>query len=848
MCGHRPDRKQANFLSAFFGPLSFRMRWLATSAISFFLPHAAHANDAIATAPAQGNLNERLVHALTLLDRHELTALAVTFGLIAFAVTTSISLLRTRARAEDNARRAQNELTTLRAEIDRARALLFSEPQVVISWPAGEHRAHIAGDTTILAGDQGSKQILAFGTWLAPEPALTLDRAVDALRNTGESFSMHLTTRNGRAIEAIGRAIGGQAVVRLRELTALKREIADLAHNYKSAASEVEALRSFLAQLPVPAWARRKDGSLSYVNAAYVRALDARDENDVLTRAASLLDSEDQQAMDRALAERAQYHERVPIVVSGDRRMFDVYANAANDGSVALAVDISEATQLKNELRRMAQAHRRSLDQLVTAVAIFDDKKRLAFHNEAYRRLWDLDPAFLDNAPDDSAILDHLRAARKLPEEQDFRAWKQRLHEAYRAIEPHENIWHLPDGRTLRVITTPNPEGGVTYLFENVTERLDLERRFDSLMHVQRETLDNLAEAVAVFGSNGRIELHNPAFVRMWNLREDDLDERPHIDTIIAACLPLCPDEQVWQALRAPIISIEQRGSVTQRIERRDGGVVDCTTMPLPDGATLLAFHDITDSVHIERALRERNEALETAGQMKVNFVHHVSYELRSPLTTIIGFAHFLDDPATGPLNDKQRDYLSYITVSTNALLAIINNILDLATIDAGAMTLNVGTVDIEKSIRDAAEGIQDRLVNNHITLKVEIQPGIGAFQADERRIVQVLYNLLANAAGFSPSGSTIIVSASRDTDHVRYAIKDSGPGIPADMKDKVFDWFESHANGSQHRGAGLGLSLVRSFVELHGGRVQVDSEPGQGTTVTCIFPAQSALQRNAAE
>src|SRR5205807_6077237 len=162
-----------------------------------------------------------------------------------------------------------------------------------------------------------------------------------------------------------------------------------------------------------------------------------------------------------------------------------------------------------------------------------------------------------------------------------------------------------------------------------------------------------------------------------------------------------------------------------------------------PDGATLVTFQDMTDTVNVERALRERNEALEEADEIKIDFVHHVSYELRSPLTNIIGFAHFLGDQAPGPLTEKQRAYLGYITTSTNALLAIINNILDLSTIDAGPMTLNLGLVDIRKTIEAAAEGIQDRLATDRIQLNVDVDANIGNFVGDERRVVQVLYNLL---------------------------------------------------------------------------------------------------------
>jgi signal transduction histidine kinase len=255
----------------------------------------------------------------------------------------------------------------------------------------------------------------------------------------------------------------------------------------------------------------------------------------------------------------------------------------------------------------------------------------------------------------------------------------------------------------------------------------------------------------------------------------------------------------------------------------------------------------VTDSVNVERVLREKNEALEQADEIKINFVHHVSYELRSPLTNIIGFAHFLGDPATGPLTEKQREYLGYITTSTNALLAIINNILDLATIDAGAMTLNLTAVDVRATMDAAAEGVQDRLVQGGLSLKIEAVPDIGSFIADEWRVRQTLYNLLANAIGFSPDGETITLSAQRLNGAVVFSVTDHGPGIPADVKDKVWDWFETNSLGSRHRGTGLGLSLVRSFVELHGGTVTLDSAVGRGTTVTCIFPLGQAAERSAA-
>ena len=461
-----------------------------------------------------------------------------------------------------------------------------------------------------------------------------------------------------------------------------------------------------------------------FVNPAYARAVEAKDAADAGARGLELLDRAAREEASRARAAGKAYTGRVPAIVAGSRRNFDVLDVPTRKGSAGLAVD---ATEDRSHARRAEAADRRASPHArpaATGVAIFGADHKLTFYNTAYRSLWELDAGFLDQTPTDSAVLDQLRTARKLPEEQDFRQWKAGLHEAYRATEPKTHVWHLPDGRTMRVVTTPNPQGGVTYLFDDTTERLDLERRYDALIRVQGETLDNLAEAVAVFGSDGRLRLHNPGVRAHVEARQQRAGRAaahrsrdrlvPRAATATTRCGRSCAPPPPRSTSAAPS---------TGRLERRDGSVVDLATLPLPDGATLVTFQDVTDTVNVERALRERNEALEAADALKVDFVHHVSYELRSPLTNIIGFAHFLGDPSVGPLTEKQREYLGYLTSSTNALLAIINDILDLATIDAGAMTLNLGTVDIRKAMEAAAEGIRDRLVKDGLTLEHRGRP-----------------------------------------------------------------------------------------------------------------------------
>ncbi|HEY7458458.1 MAG TPA: PAS-domain containing protein [Xanthobacteraceae bacterium] len=802
-----------------------------------------------ASPASAATMLERILTDIVSLRQHDLMTLALLVGVLVFAATTSIVLVRTRMVQATRLTVAQTEIAALRDEADRALALLLAEPQLVVVWRGGRTDPAILGDPAAITGTAQPLRVLAFGSWLDAARAYAIEHAVDALRRRGEPFSLVLNTKSGRHVEAEGRPIGGAAVLRLRDVTGAKLEHAVLAERHRRLERELEALRLLLESAPAPIWLRNADGSLSFANRAYASAVEAADPSDAVERGVELLDSAAREEAARVRAEGGIFAKRVPAVVAGARRLLDVYEVGGERGAAGIGIDASDAERLRSELARAIAAHRRTLDQLATAVVIFGSDERLVFHNEAYRKLFGLDAAFLEERPTDSAILDRLRASRQLPEQADFRAWKAQLHEAYRAPEPREHWWHLPGGRTLRVVTTANPEGGVAYLFDDITERIELESRFNAMIRTQGETLDALTEAVAVFGSDGRLKLFNRAFVDLWGLSARTLAEQPHIEAIGDWCRPyLGGSAEPWKAIQLAVTGLGRRQPVERRIERADARVLDCTAVPLPDGGTLVTFRDVSDSVRVERALIERNEALEAADSLKNAFVGHVSYELRSPLTTIIGFAQLLDDPLIGPLNEKQREYVRHITDSSASLLAIINDILDLATIDAGAMQLELGEVDVRAAVEAAAEGVRTRLVERSIRLDLKVPANIGSFVADEKRVRQVLFNLLSNAVGFSPYGEKVTVSAERTRDAIVFRIADRGPGIPHDLQERVFGRFESHPLGSQHRGAGLGLAIVRSLMVLHGGSITIDSQPGMGTVAVCMFPIHAAVGSQAAE
>jgi signal transduction histidine kinase len=779
-----------------------------------------------------------LVGLVQTFDLHQATSLSVLMGLLAVSTMTALVHVRERRRWSARERALLNEMASLRGASDRVELLMGSERQILVSWSGRDGEPRFDGDPTIAGDGATVKRILAFGSWLAPADAAAVESALEQLRQRGESFRLTARTLTRSYVEIEGRTIGGRAILRLRDVTGDRSDLLRARSELSAAQADLGAMTMLLDTVAHPLWIRDGSDRLVWANEAYLQAIEATSIEDAASRSLELLDQATRDEARRQCAGGRTFDTRVATVMAGQRRVLDVAERPTSGGRAGIAVDVSELEAVRSDLQRQMDAHVRTLDQLPTAVAIFDASQHLVFHNAAYQSLWGLEQAFLDSHPTDGEVLDRLRSSRKLPEQADFRVWKADFLSSYHAVEPRETWWHLPDRRTLRVVMNPNPKGGVTYLFDDVSERVHLESQVTALTRVQSETLDTLKEGVAVFGTDGRLKLHNRAFAEMWQLATDTLAAHPHIDVVIRTCRLLAPQDEPWVDIRGAVAGLpDMRMGLTCRMDRRDGSAIDCTAQPLPDGATLLTFSDVTASVSVERVLIERNEVLERASRLRDDFVHHVSYELRSPLTNIIGFTQLLGDETVGALNPRQREYAGHIMRSSAALLAILNDILDLASIDTGSLELVPEIVDIRSTIEAALRGLEDRLAESSLQIVIDAPEDIGSFVADGKRVRQILFNLLSNAVGFSSPGQTIQVIARKTDDEVVFEVKDQGRGIPPEVKARVFDRFESHTLGTRHRGVGLGLSIVRSFVELHGGRVELLSIPGTGTTVTCVFP-----------
>ncbi|MEI9887836.1 MAG: ATP-binding protein [Rhizomicrobium sp.] len=730
---------------------------------------------------------------------------AVTTGAVALAIAAGLWALAEQSRTGKLRRALRQSGARTRAAVGERDALLSAGREALIVWGRD-------GATPMSYG--GAEAML--DACLAGAEATEVSQALDDLSDRGAAFALTAHDKEARAFTLRGRAVGGMAAVWIEaEAIAVAKQGLDF--------------RAILDALPVPVWLRDKTLSLVWGNRSFLGATGAKDAESAAAGQMAL----DRTERDLAATARNQgvaYEARRFAVVGGHRRALaftETPLDAAGSGGVVgSAIDVTDVAAAEAKLQQHVDAHADTLDKLATAVAIYGRDQKLTFYNRAFARLFDLAETWLDSHPSDGDVLDRLREGRKLPEQRDYQAWKRErlgLYETQREY-PSEELWHVPGGKTLRVVAQPHPFGGLTFLYEDVTEKLALESAFNTQIKVQSATLDTLSEAVAVFGPDGKLKLHNAAFLKVWELTPKDLQGEPHIRSIAAACADKFGDEAVWERLIQSVVS----GAPTRRdwgeIERNDRTILSLALSPLPDGATLVTFADVTDRFRIESALRERNDALEAADHLKSEFIKHVSYELRTPLNTILGFAEHLASGIPGELNRAQTGYVQDIVSGSHTLKDLINNILDLSLIESGALRLELERIDLSALLAGVAATARDMAAKVGLELKVDCAEDVGQFLGDERRIQQVVFNLLSNAFKYTPSGGTITLSGAIVGEDVQIAVADTGPGLAPEVKAQAFERFASKNRSGQRAGAGLGLALVNRFVELHDGWVEIES------------------------
>mgnify|MGYP003393212684 CR=1 FL=1 len=685
------------------------------------------------------------------------------------------------------------------------------------------------------------------------------------LQQTGKSFSLALhLDDSGKILEVRGVRYPAQGTPHFNILLARDAAATDVtaaAHEdqTKTDQHKVQSLLHMLDALTIPLWLRDHELNLAWCNSAFARWRDQPREK-ILAEHQELMPPQAGRADIKNLARQAldagKGQERRHMVIDGQRRLiecaeFSVKDIDADYATIGIAHDVTVIEETETELQRHIAAHHEVLENLGAPIAIYGPDQRLEFYNRAYLRLWEADENFLQTKPNLGDILEDLRTRRRAPEQVDFQRYKRERKALFTSLlEPREDMLHLPDGTTLRVVTVPHPFGGLMFMHEDVTGRLALESSYNTLMAVQRETLDNLAEGIAVFGPNGKLQLFNPVFARIWSLPEEFLQAEPHINELVERIKDWAPSDQWAEFRRDMIAHALERVPRTGRMQRTGGTIIAFHTVPLPDGAILNSYVDITDSIKVEQALRETNAALATADRLKSEFVANVSYQLRTPLNTIMGFAEILANQYFGTLNERQLEYARTMMESSKRLKLLIDDVIDLAMVDAGRMVINRREVAITPLLQSVTDMMGEWARQQSLELVIDAEQNIGSFEVDEKRVKQVLFNLISNAIQYTPPEGRITLQARRTRDWINLSVIDNGIGIPQQDQDRIWNKFERTNVQSRQSGVGLGLALVKSFIELHDGRIKIVSRINQGTQITCMIPVRrhEAQERIAAE
>ncbi len=678
-----------------------------------------------------------------------------------------------------------------------------------------------------------------------------LTAAVRRTQKTGAPFRQVITPAGSRRSLSLRGHLadpqvspGGAALVWVFDFSESEGELVQLREEAARARSDFGALVGLIEAAPMPMWFRDRQGRLRLVNRAYVEAVQGESAETVVAAGAELVEPVDGLTAAQVALQAAGRHlpiERmVAATIGGQRRTLKVSdLPLGEDGIAGYAIDVEDMEELARSFRAFRDAQRSMLDQLSAGVAQFDASRQLVFANQPFQRIFALKPTVLIDPPPFERLLDMARDAGRVPELRDFPAWRRERAGWFRQNSTQEEAWALADSTHLRVVAQPMPDGGLMLIVEDQTEQLRLSASRDTLLRTRTATFDSLFESLGVFAPDGKMQLWNRRFAQDWGLDADFLDTHPKIDLLLerigARLQRPAQARQVGDVIRAATLDRQQKGG---RVVLADGRTLEFAGVPLPDGNGLLTVLDITDSQKAEAALRERNAALLEADAVKTRFLANMSYEFRTPLTSIGGFAELLDLGIGGDLNEQGHEYVAAILTSVQRLGEQIETVLDLSQSEAGLLPLAHEEIELMPFVTKLVEERAHAIREAGLTLDLRGDRGAGRVQGDRRRLSRAIGHLVDNAIAATPRGGRILVDLTPTRQGPRIVISDNGPGMDAATLARAMEGLKPAADGSGfERRQGLGLPLARQLIEAHGGTFELLSEPGQGTAAIVTLP-----------
>lgn len=647
--------------------------------------------------------------------------------------------------------------------------------------------------------------------------------AFSSLHKQSKPLSIDITTHHGnRNFRLTARRFRGKSsrvIVVLQDISKQEDEKAALRLECRLLTSTVNTYKSLFDHFPTPLWIRQ-DHEILYFNPACAKIFKASTYESLQNSKNAISTQDLLQLIDDSRAP-------APVILQGNRHLFSFQESKIENGLIlGYGTDQTRIIEKEKEIDNHMASYKEVLETLSAGVAIYDANQNLSYFNQAYCRMFGFDEKWLTNTPSLSSVLDNLRARRLLPEQAEYHLFKtEQLNRLQALMQPMEALNHLPDGRVIREILSPHPIGGSFFIFEDLSDKISLEQKYNTQLAVQRATLDNLFEGVAVFRSDHRLQFTNSAFLKIWNISPDTLKQGMHLSEVAELARDLITPAEEWPRYKNRVMQIITDRIPKQRlITRKDGIIIAFSYIPLPDGSHLMSYHDVTDKLALEKAYKEKAQAQLKSDRLKSDFISNISYEMRAPLNTIIGYTDLLINTSKN-LEDAQKVYCRDIQVSSKRLLNLVNNILDMAMIESGHMTLKREIVDFWSIFRKTIDAHNQQIDPELPPIEFNIPNHISLIFADPHYLQKTLETLLINVS-----------NAHNDNVPMTIDVTDSQNSIIVCLTTAALLYNLESPAGSENSAApdsNFGRTLIKHILHLHD--CEYVEEKNQDNNITVI-------------
>ena len=638
--------------------------------------------------------------------------------------------------------------------------------------------------------------------------------------------------------------------------------------NAKTNDAESE-LKTLLDALPVFIWQKDRNLKITYCNEAYAKALESS--KDAVVRdnlkliPSSKREGYSYQGVYASKARKFTEH----VILGGARRLLSIEESAfsANGRSTGFAVDVTDREELESSFSEYKKQTEAVLNELSVPLAVFDKNSFLLLANDAVVKLFNAENFDISEKRTFADIMDYLISNKSMIMTSDIAHYKARALELFQnAIEPHRTMLYLKNGRSISVTLSPIRAGGIVFMFEDVTDKVSLERELKSITSVRLDMLNHLSEGVIVFGTDNRIKAVNNAANAIWN--NEKVTNEMHISSFFAAqtvadkettytddegaasttpenadafVVPAAADKvKSWVSRLTDMAA--QRREFSNTIALPSGISVECKYAPLPDGLNLLRFRDLSECETLKNELAEKNSVVEQIGKLKSSLISNISSELRAPLQAISGFMDVLKNQYFGELNEKQRGYCTEISKSIDVATETVDAITELANIKAGLLDVQHKDVNLLKLINTALSRLAKVAEVRNVSLSTDFSDTERFIFGNPKLLQQMLYHLVARALWNIHSSGCITVSAKifPDDPYCQLTVRDDSPALDDEDVKRLRKMLASDSDGYEI--IDLRLELANRIAKAHNGKVLVDNPIGGGNAISCKIPVRIAF------